>query len=279
MASNIQYMNNEKKEKANSPTTTHTHTHTTFDMQICVLGRRSSSLHPGHGGRLCGGVVDDPLVGVLLDGVQAPGGAAVVVDGGPPQVPAVPALEGAPVGLVQGGPVVPDDHVRGLLPLDADGVVLLRDVVEEFLDQGVGLRFGDPLDVVGVGGDVDVAPAAGLVDLDEPVAGHAARVGRVEVLEELGRPQFAGLRDRVVHHVVLFEEFPLEGGVQRVPGRARVGEVGVAAVAGGRDLDGPEEREARPARVERRVDVEEGVSLVTVTHINVSSSQEMPSVG
>lgn len=186
-------------------------------------------------------MVDHPLFSIFLDGIQTPGGAAVVVDGRPPQVSPVLALEGAAVGLVQGGPVVPDDHVRGLLPLDADGVCLLRDVVEELLDQGVGFLLGDALDVVRVRGDVDVAPAAGLVDLDELVARHAPGVGRVEVLEEFGRAEFARLRDRVVHDVVLLEEFLLEGRVELVPRRARVGEVGVAAVPGRGDLDGAEE--------------------------------------
>lgn len=142
---------------------------------------------------------------------------------------------------MQRASIVPDDHVGRLLPLDAGGVFLLRDVREQPLDQRVRLVLGQAFDVVRVRRDVDVAPTAGLVHLDQAVAGHHAAVGRVEVLEKLGRPELARLRDRVVHDVVLLEQLPLEIRIQIIPCCAGVCKVRVASVPWRWDLHGPQE--------------------------------------
>ncbi len=195
-------------------------------------------------------MVYNPLLRVILNLIQPPRRTAIIMHRRPAQIPPVFALERATVGLVQSAPVVPDDHVRGLFPFYANGIVFPCDMVEQLLDQRVRFFLRYALDVVRVGCDIDVSPAAGFVHLNQLVACHPAGVRRVEVLEELGRAELSGLCDGMVHGVVLLQQLPLQGRVQVVPGRARVGKVSVAAVARWRNFHGAKKREAGSSGVE-----------------------------
>ena len=56
---------------------------------------------------------------------------AVVVDGRPAKVAAVLAGERAARGAVEGGAVIPHDHVAGLVPLEGVDVLGLRHMLVE----------------------------------------------------------------------------------------------------------------------------------------------------
>jgi hypothetical protein len=157
-------------------------------------------------------VIDNPIVRIS-NLVQSPSRTAVVVHSRPPQIPPVLAFKSPAVGPMKGTSIVPDDHVRGVLPLNTGGVLLLSDVVEQFLDQRIGLVFGKALDGMSMSCNVDVSTAARLVDLDQAVPSHDTAVRRVEVFEEFWGAELARLSDRVVDNIVFLQEFILQCGV------------------------------------------------------------------
>jgi hypothetical protein len=171
------------------------------------------------------------------------------------------------------GRIIPAHHIARLPPLDAEQVLVLRGVREQALDQFRAVGLLDPtvlwlpvdigiFQMVQVVRDVQVRSPTGFVALDDPVP--AERVGfRVDRGEILGlRARFASaVPQRIGPDVVVLDELASQVVGKFVEGRARVGEVGVAPVAGRWELVGAKERVARAPRVEGRVAMEEGVSL------------------
>lgn len=84
---------------------------------------------------------------------------------------------------------------------------------------------------------------------------------RVDVAEELGARHLAAVHQRVRGHIVVALQIRARRGRQRVPRSARVGEVGGAAGARGGQARSAQQGEGGAARVEGRVDVEEGVAF------------------
>jgi len=101
------------------------------------------------------------------------------------------------------------------------------------------------------------------VDLQDAVAaeGEGLRVDVFEVGAVFWGGFFARVHEAVGADVVVLFEVGEEGGGEVGAGGAGVGEVGVAAVAGGREFVGAEERVTGAAGVEGGVDVEDAVAL------------------
>lgn len=114
--------------------------------------------------------------------------------------------------------------------------------------------------MMGVRRNVQIHPTRRLVQLGDFMHVHGLR-GDVDVLEEVGRGELARVGHAVRGRVVVLQQLGFERGRELVEGGARVGEVGVAAVARRGQLVGAEERVGGAPRVEGAVDVEEGVSL------------------
>ena len=132
---------------------------------------------------------------------------------------------------MQSTPVVPDYHIRRILPLDADRVLFLGDVVQQAFDERIGFVLGKALDRMRMSRNINVPAITGFVDLNEAVTRHNPAVRGVQVLEKLWGAKFTRLGDRVVDNVVLLKELLLKFGIQLVPGGPRVSEVCITAIA------------------------------------------------
>jgi len=199
----------------------------------------------------------------------------------PPHIPLEPPHERPLARPMHHGRVVPRHQIPGTLPLDTKHVFLLRRVREKPLDElcALGLRDaleglrgrgcearragGAVLEVVQVVCDVEVLPAGWLVGLEDAVAAEGGGFG-VDVTEVRAvgwSGFFARVHEVMGADVIVLGEVEQEGGREVGGGGAGVGEIGVAAVAGGWELVGAQERVACAAGVEGGVDVEDAIAL------------------
>lgn len=190
----------------------------------------------------------------------------------PAQVTAVLAGEGAARGAVEGGAVIPHDHVAGLLPVEGVDVLGLLHMLVERVAQLRGLVVGETLDMMEVGADVEVHATASLVDLCKAVARHGELAG-VQVLKVLGGAHLARVSEGVAADIVVLDKLLLQGIGKLDKGGAGVGKLGVTAGALRRELDGAKEREASATEVVAGVGMEELVALEKSQFIRRPASQ------
>lgn len=86
--------------------------------------------------------------------IQAPCLAAVIVNSGTPHVSPVLIRELSSHSPVHRASIVPDDEVPDIVPLDYCPVLVLSGVIEQLLEERLGLLRCQTLDVVDVHGEI-----------------------------------------------------------------------------------------------------------------------------
>lgn len=199
-------------------------------------------------------------------GVTSPRRRAIIVHRGPPQVPPELALERAAARAMQHAPVIPNNHITWAVPRHGSRVLLLRGVCIKPLHQFPRVRnlFSVLFDMVQVRAHIQIHAPAGLVPLRNAVPLHRRRRRRIDIREELRRPQLPGVRHGVRAHVIMRQQPLSQIPRQLVERGPRVREVGVAAMTRRRQRARAQQRERRAPRVEGRVGVEQAVAAVRV---------------
>lgn len=204
---------------------------------------------------------------LLIRGVQPESIGSIIVHRRPPHVSFVLALERPSRRPMQDRPVIPDDQVPRVFPFHRSDELRLGDMTIQSHDQLIRLPPVQPLDMVQVRAHIKAHSLRRLMDLRQPVQAHR-RLLNIKVFEELRARQLARVADGVAADQAAIHTSPQQQRarllVQLVPRRARVCELGLAALAGRGHGDRPEERVRCPARVEAAVDVEQRVAPVVV---------------
>lgn len=137
--------------------------------------------------------------------------------------------------------VIPDHQVTIVVPVNADDVLALRRMLVQSVPEQIGFAALQTLYVMNVARNVQVPAATRLVQLNQSVPAHGVRRW-VEVAENLGTRRPPAVHERVCCDVVLRQQVAAQLRREVVEGGPRVGELGSAAGASGRQMCGAEQR-------------------------------------
>jgi len=185
---------------------------------------------------------------------------------------------------VHDGRVIPRHEVARVLPFDTEDVFLLSCMRQELFDEICRRWLGNALErsvfcgrecwrlgscvlkVVHVIGNVQIPPTGRFMYLQNAVAAERVSLG-INIFEP-GAIFWRGLLARVHYavgaDVVVCLKVGEEGGWELSIGGTGIGEVGVSAVAWGREFVGAEEGVPCSAGVEGGVDMEDAVPLASI---------------